>query len=93
MPSRLLIVDDDSTLLMALPEAIRLHLPDSVIETATSGHLALERIKAVDYDAVVTDIKMPGMDGLSLKKFTRFGRVHPLFWSPAMVNMTWPLSR
>jgi PAS domain S-box-containing protein len=66
MPSRLLIVDDDPTLLMALPDTIRLHLRDSVIETATSGHAALEQIKAVDYDAIVTDIKMPGMDGLSL---------------------------
>ena len=66
MPSRLLIVDDDPTLLMVLPDAIRLHLRDSLIDTAMSGHTALEQIKTVDYDAIVTDIKMPGMDGLSL---------------------------
>jgi PAS domain S-box-containing protein len=66
MPSRLLIVDDDPDLLVILPEAIQLRLPDSVIDTAPSAQMALERIKAVDYDAIVTDIKMPGMDGLGL---------------------------
>src|SRR2546428_37845 len=36
------------------------------VETADSAAAALERIAVQDYDAVVTDIKMPGMDGLAL---------------------------
>src|SRR5256885_2194278 len=36
------------------------------VETADSAAAALERIAAEDYDAIVTDIKMPGMDGLAL---------------------------
>src|SRR5918999_1440851 len=36
------------------------------IDTAESAFEALERIREVDYDAVVTDIKMPGKDGLEL---------------------------
>src|SRR2546422_4357654 len=36
------------------------------VETADSAAAALERIAAQDYDAIVTDIKMPGMDGLAL---------------------------
>jgi PAS domain S-box-containing protein len=71
MPSHLLIVDDDPDLLVILPEAIQLRLPDSTIDTAPSAQLALERIKAVDYDAIVTDIKMPGMDGLELMQQIR----------------------
>ena len=71
MPSRLLIVDDDPDLLKILPEAIQLRLPDSVIDTAQSSQMALERIKVVDYDAIVTDIKMPGMDGLALMQAIR----------------------
>jgi PAS domain S-box-containing protein len=71
MPSRLLIVDDDPDLLVILPEAIQLRLPDSVIDTAPSSQMALERIKVVDYDAIVTDIKMPGMDGLALMQQIR----------------------
>ena len=71
MPSHLLIVDDDPDLLVILPEAIQLRLPDSMIDTAPSAEMALERIKAVDYDAIVTDIKMPGMDGLALMQEIR----------------------
>ena len=61
-----LIVDDDPALLKALPETLELRLPGASIETCDSAAAALERILAVDYDAIVTDIKMPGMDGLAL---------------------------
>jgi PAS domain S-box-containing protein len=68
MPSRLLIVDDDAALLQSLPDTIALRLPESVIDTATCGTEALEKIRITDYDAIVTDIKMPGLDGLSLMR-------------------------
>ena len=73
MPSRLLIVDDDPPRpLQDIPEAIQYRLPDAVIDTASSAEMALERIGAVDsYDAIVTDIKMPGMDGLALMQEIR----------------------
>src|SRR3989441_1074685 len=63
---RVLIVDDDAALLQALPEALRLRMREVTVDTADSAAAALERIAARDYDAVVTDIKMPGMDGLTL---------------------------
>jgi len=61
-----LIVDDDLALLRALPEALRLQLSGVPVETVDSAASALERIAARDYDAIVTDIKMPGMNGLDL---------------------------
>ena len=61
-----LIVDDDLALLQALPQALRLRMAGVTVDTADSGAAALERITAEDYDAIVTDIKMPGMDGLDL---------------------------
>jgi two-component system nitrogen regulation response regulator GlnG len=61
-----LIVDDDLALLQALPEALRLRLDGVTVDTADSATAALDRITAGDYDAIVTDIKMPGMDGLDL---------------------------
>ena len=64
--TRILIVDDDPALLQALPEALRLRLVDMAVDTCDSAADALRRIAATDYDAVVSDIKMPGMDGLAL---------------------------
>jgi DNA-binding NtrC family response regulator len=64
--ARVLIVDDDPALLQALPETLRLRLGGVVVDTADSAMAALERISEREYDAIVTDIKMPGMDGLTL---------------------------
>jgi DNA-binding NtrC family response regulator len=62
----ILIVDDDLALLAALPETLRLRMGGVTVDTADSAAAALERIADQDYDAIVTDIKMPGMDGLEL---------------------------
>jgi len=64
--ARVLLVDDDPALLQALPQALRLRMGGVMVETADSAAAALDRIAARDYDAIVTDIKMPGMDGLGL---------------------------
>jgi PAS domain S-box-containing protein len=63
---RILIVDDDTALLEALPRALQLRLDGISIDTSETAADALERIRREDYDAIVTDIKMPGMDGLAL---------------------------
>src|SRR2546426_10039328 len=52
--------------LQALPEALQLRMAGVTVDTADSAAAALDRIAARDYDAIVTDIKMPRMDGLAL---------------------------
>jgi two-component system, sensor histidine kinase len=64
--ARLLIVDDDAALLQALTRALELRMPHLIVDTSDSGIIATEKLGESDYDAVITDIKMPGMDGLSL---------------------------
>lgn len=62
----ILIVDDDTALLQALPQALYLRIDGIKIDTSDSALEALKQIQEHDYDAIVSDIKMPGMDGLAL---------------------------
>src|SRR5690348_9877888 len=61
-----LVVDDDTALLEALPQALSLRLTAVKVDTSDSAVNALALIQEHDYDAIVSDIKMPGMDGLAL---------------------------
>lgn len=62
----ILLVDDDIALLQALPHMVALRIHGVSVETSDSAPRALELIQERDYDAIVSDIKMPGMDGLEL---------------------------
>jgi signal transduction histidine kinase len=68
---RVLIVDDDPALLRALPETLEIRMGAIEIDTADCADLALARIAETDYDAIVSDIKMPGIDGLVLLRRIR----------------------
>jgi CheY-like chemotaxis protein len=69
MKQRLLLVDDETALLETMQELLT---DDSlIVETAASGARALEMLMDRDYDCVVSDVKMPFMDGFSLIKKTR----------------------
>lgn len=60
-----LLVDDEDRMLKALRRALR-RLPIEV-ETAPDARRALDRLaKTPEIGLVVSDLKMPGMDGLAL---------------------------
>jgi len=63
---QILIVDDDTALLQALPQTLSLRMVEVRVDTTDSAPGALELIQEHDYDVIVSDIKMPGMDGLAL---------------------------
>ena len=60
-PKHLLIVDDEK----ALREAVAERLADQgfVVERAASGEEAIERIADFAFDVLITDLKLPGIDG------------------------------
>jgi EAL domain-containing protein (putative c-di-GMP-specific phosphodiesterase class I) len=66
---RVLLVDDNTKLLRALA---RLLSADGYrTETATDGSAALEIMRTASFDAVVSDIKMPGLTGIEFLRAVR----------------------
>ena len=71
--ARILIVDDDVKLLRLL--AIRLQRAGWLTETAESGRQALAVLPRFRPQAVITDVRMSGMDGMAL--FDAIHAQHP----------------
>lgn len=69
MAKRLLVVDDDPGLLMAVSETLRAEGYD--VSTARRGAEALVRVAEALPDLIISDIRMPGMDGYQLVRNLR----------------------
>lgn len=63
---RVVIAEDQGLVLGALAALLDLEGDIEVVATATNGKQALEKIREVDPDVLLTDIEMPGMTGLDL---------------------------
>lgn len=65
-PQRMLIVDDETEVLAALRRAVRRRYgPALVVETQTDALTALRALSVREFDVVVSDLRMPAMDGLT----------------------------
>lgn len=64
--ARVLIVDDDGMALQALSTMLATRLYRVEVATASTAEEALKRLKQCDHDVILSDIQMPGMDGLAL---------------------------
>jgi two-component system NtrC family sensor kinase len=60
----ILVVDDEPEIVAVLTEMIS--ADGQLVETAANGALALDKLRGRSYDLIVTDIKMPELDGLGL---------------------------
>ena len=67
--SRILIVDDEANARTALAELLRDE--GYVVETAADGFKALPKLEEFSPDLLLTDLNMPGMDGLELMRKAR----------------------
>ncbi len=66
MIKNVLIVDDDKEMLLALKEGFKRYQESFAVLLAEDGLKALESLKANVISLVVTDLKMPRMDGFEL---------------------------
>jgi excisionase family DNA binding protein len=67
-PPRVLIVDDEPSVRDMIAKALRGRY---AVETAEDGTAALEILRESDFDLLITDLRMPGMDGLALIRAAR----------------------
>src|SRR5436309_1902708 len=65
-PARILVVDDEAAILRLLKEALTQW--GYQVTGATSAAEALQALRGDMFDAVITDIRMPDMNGLELLK-------------------------
>lgn len=61
---RILIVDDEEHTRLGYAEVLRLEGYD--VDTAENGKEAFFKIQKNDYDVIVTDLRMPELDGMTL---------------------------
>jgi excisionase family DNA binding protein len=66
---RVLVADDESSIRELLSKTLALAEYD--VETAQDGRSALDRLRLGRYDLLIADLKMPGLDGLTLIREAR----------------------
>jgi excisionase family DNA binding protein len=66
---RVLVVDDEASIRDLLAKTLALAEYD--VDLAPDGRAALERLRIIPYDLLITDLKMPGVDGLTVIKEAR----------------------
>lgn len=70
---KILIVDDEQVVLDSVKKIIQRKLEEKqfVVDMAISSDDALEKIQTRNYDLIITDIMMPGLDGIDLLKYVK----------------------
>ena len=82
-PSRVLVVDDDPAIRSVIDHTLR-QLLGCDVHQASDGHAGRDAIRQQVYDAVVCDVRMPGLNGVELARWLA-GRPEP---RPLTILMT-----
>ena len=76
---RVLVVEDDVRMAAAIRRGLRFE--GLVVDVATDGEQALRTVGVTDYDAIVLDVMMPGLDGFETCRRLRLDGV----WVPVLM--------
>jgi len=66
---RVLVVDDEASIRDLLSKTLA--LAEYEVDLAFDGRTALDRLRTTPYDLLITDLKMPGVDGLTVIREAR----------------------
>jgi excisionase family DNA binding protein len=66
---RVLVVDDEAGIRELLAKTLA--LAEYEVDLAPDGRLALDRLRLISYDLLITDLRMPGVDGLTVIREAR----------------------
>ena len=78
-PHTVLLVEDDPLQMRINIKKLKKHAPfgSMSIYTATEGGAGLQRLRDIKYDALITDMNMPVMDGVTMIRIARDENVLP----------------
>jgi DNA-binding response OmpR family regulator len=80
-----LVVDDEPTLRLGFSYALSSR--QTLVDTASTGRQALEKIKANRYDIVILDLRMPDIDGIGVIETLRLaGNLTPIVLCSAAIT-------
>ena len=88
-PKQILIVDDEPTIRLGF--AITLRTESYLVETATNGREALQKLADHSFDLIILDLRMPELDGIeTLQKLRQapHNRNVPVILCSAQINFT-----
>ena len=66
---KILVVEDEAAIRRVLLKILAEQDGKNEIEEAENGKVAIAKVKENDYDLVLCDIKMPGVDGIEVLDF------------------------
>lgn len=69
MEKNILVIDDEKLVTKTLQKLLKREGYNAVV--ATNGMEAIEKIKAMDFDLIISDVKMPELDGIETIKYIR----------------------
>ncbi|HVL66825.1 MAG TPA: response regulator [Vicinamibacterales bacterium] len=67
--ARILVVDDEETIRELLSKTLA--LAEYEVDVAHDGRSAVDRMRMIPYDLLITDLRMPGVDGLTVIREAR----------------------
>lgn len=83
LPRQVLVVDDDSVQLEVIKEMLERN--GVSCETCGNAKEVVQALRKQDFDLILTDVQMPGMDGFSLLKLLRNSNIGNSRTVPVMV--------